>query len=42
MKVIIIAAGLGKRISVKPILISGKWYEIDTIEDLQRAEQEIN
>ena len=26
----------------RPILISGKWYEIDTIEDLQRAEEEIN
>jgi len=31
-----------KEICVKPILISGKWYEIDTIEDLQRAEEEIN
>ena len=29
---------IDSKIEVKPIFISGKWCEIDTIEDLKRAE----
>ena len=33
---------IDSRITVSPIIISGKWYEIDTPQDLEMVKKKIN